>query len=83
MRVIADENLQGDTVLALRSAGHDVVWAPADMSGANDRTIVESAESEERVSVTFDKDFGELAFRYALAAPKGHEMSIGVLLPGQ
>jgi hypothetical protein len=40
-----------------------------------DETIVARAESEDRIVVTYDKDFGELAFRYGLPASCG-----GVLL---
>ena len=35
--------------------------------GLNDRTILEHANRDDRVIVTFDKDFGELVFRESLA----------------
>lgn len=61
MRFLADENIPGDAVAALRSAGHDVKWIRTDAPGMKDTDILLWAEQELRVLLTFDKDFGELA----------------------
>lgn len=74
MRILADENFPGDVVEALRKRGHDVVWIRTDAPGSTDRRILARAQAEGRLIVTFDKDFGELAFRSRLPA------SCGVLL---
>ncbi len=71
MRIIADENIPGEAVLILREKGHDVVWARTDMPGSSDRQVLERAQSEGRILLTFDKDFGELAFRFHLPATCG------------
>ena len=63
MRLLADENIPLDSVRALRSAGHDVFSATEAGPGAADRTHVERAVQEDRLIVTFDRDFGELAVR--------------------
>ena len=71
MRVLADENFPGPVVRALRQSGHDVVWVKEVMAGAGDRTVLERAQAEGRVVATFDKDFGELAYRFRLPATCG------------
>jgi len=71
MRILANENFPGLAVTALRERGHDVVWMRTDAPGSKDRDILQRAETENRVRVTFDKDFGELAFRIKLPASSG------------
>jgi predicted nuclease of predicted toxin-antitoxin system len=71
MRIIANENFPGDTVKTLRQAGHDVMWIRTDAPGSKDRDILDTAQREQRLIITFDKDFGEFAFRYGLPAQCG------------
>ena len=71
MRILANENFPGLAITALRSRGHDVVWVRTDSPGSKDRVILERAQTENRVLVTFDKDFGELAFRLKLPISSG------------
>ena len=71
MRVLANENFPGPVVRELRERGHDVAWIKEDLPGADDSAVLERARSESRLLVTFDRDFGELAFRAQLPAPCG------------
>lgn len=71
MHLLADENFPFDAVEALRHNGHDVVWVRTDAPGINDETVLAWAVAENRLLVTFDKDFGELAFHYGLPATSG------------
>ena len=71
MRILADENFPGDAVLALRERGHDVVWIRSDAPGSSDVQVIARAQFEDRVLITFDKDFGELTFRSELPASSG------------
>lgn len=71
MRFLANENVPYDAVAALRERGHDVIWVRTDASGSCDEDILSRAAAEERVLITFDKDFGELAFRSKLPAKYG------------
>ncbi|MBI3361521.1 MAG: DUF5615 family PIN-like protein [Chloroflexi bacterium] len=71
MRLLANENFPGDAVAALREAGHDVAWARIDAPGLDDQAVLARAQAEDRLLVTFDKDFGELAFRTRLPATSG------------
>jgi len=71
MRFLADENIPRRAVEALRALGHDVVWACEAMAGQADVVLVEEAFRQDRVILTFDKDFGELAFRRGLSGASG------------
>ena len=71
MRILADENFPRDAVYALRRVGHDVAWVAADAPGSDDVQVLQRAQIESRILVTFDKDFGELAFRWGLPASSG------------
>lgn len=71
MHFLADENVPGPAVAALRAAGHDVLWIKEVMPGAEDHVVLDLAQRERRVVVTADTDFGELAFRSGLPAQCG------------
>jgi hypothetical protein len=66
MRFLANENFPGPAVRALEASGHDVVWVRLVMPGASDAEVLARAVRDERVLLTFDKDFGELAGRASL-----------------
>jgi predicted nuclease of predicted toxin-antitoxin system len=61
MRFLANENFPGAAIEALRAAGNDVAWIRVDAPGSSDPEVLARAAREERVLLTFDKDFGELA----------------------
>jgi predicted nuclease of predicted toxin-antitoxin system len=71
MRLLADENFPGDAVSALIDAGYDLVWVRTANPGMADPDVLAWAQAEERVVLTFDKDFGELAFRVGLPSACG------------
>jgi predicted nuclease of predicted toxin-antitoxin system len=66
MRFLANENFPGAAVTALEAARHDVVWVRTAALGAADPDVLAWAAREERILLTFDKDFGELAKGSAL-----------------
>ena len=74
MKLPADENFPRLAVEVLRDAGFDVVWSGDSHAGASDRYVLQLCSAENRTLLTFDKDFGELAFKAALPA------SCGILL---
>ena len=39
MRILANENVPGPVVTALRAAGHDVLWVKESMVGAKDGVV--------------------------------------------
>jgi predicted nuclease of predicted toxin-antitoxin system len=71
MRFLANENVPGPVVAALRERGHDVAWIKESMPGAEDPAVLALAQAEQRVVVTSDTDFGELAYRSRLPAQCG------------
>jgi predicted nuclease of predicted toxin-antitoxin system len=71
MRLQANQNIPMEVVTALRRQGHDVVWVHEEMPGANDETVLDHAQRQNRIILTFDKDFGELAIRRRLPASSG------------
>jgi predicted nuclease of predicted toxin-antitoxin system len=71
MRIIANENIMATVIRELRSRGHDVLCVKESMPKAADGVILAAAQAEQRVVLTHDKDFGELAFRYGLPATCG------------
>jgi len=71
MRFLANENIPYEAILTLRDKGHDVLWIRVEAPGSSDADVLKRAIVEERILVTFDKDFGELAFRSRLPAQCG------------
>jgi predicted nuclease of predicted toxin-antitoxin system len=71
MRFLADENFPGGAVAALQSHGYDVIWIRTTFPGISDPEVLKFAQSENRILLTFDKDFGELAFVTELPATCG------------
>jgi predicted nuclease of predicted toxin-antitoxin system len=66
MKFFADENVARPIVLWLRSCGQDVAYASEIRPGEADDVWLSEAESQERLILTCDKDFGELVFRHRL-----------------
>jgi predicted nuclease of predicted toxin-antitoxin system len=52
-------------------AGHDLAWIKELSPGADDDAVLATSFAESRVLVTFDKDFGEMAFRQGKTATCG------------
>lgn len=61
MKVLLDTCVWGPAQMELRSRGHDVVWAGEWAADPGDEEMLTRAFAEQRVLVTLDKDFGELA----------------------
>ena len=71
MRLLLNENISRTVIRALRERGHDVLSAKESLRGQSDQAILARASAEQRLVVTHDKDFGELAFRSRLPAECG------------
>jgi predicted nuclease of predicted toxin-antitoxin system len=71
MRLLANENVPGAVVTALEVAGNDVVWIRTAAPGSSDPDVLAWAAREDRILLTFDKDFGELAKTSGLPAKCG------------
>ena len=73
-KYLANENVPVEAIDAARQAGHDVAWIGESAPGVSDDIVLAMSLAEGRVLVTFDKDFGEMAFR------QGKKSMCGVIL---
>ena len=71
MKLLADENFLGPAVTALRAEGFDVAWVLEDLPGATDEEVLNQSVLQGSTLLTFDKDFGYLAFYKGFAADFG------------
>lgn len=63
VRFLIDENVPRPIFEWLQSEGHDLLMAGEVAAGESDTHWLSLAESDQRLIVTADKDFGELIFR--------------------
>jgi predicted nuclease of predicted toxin-antitoxin system len=61
MKLLLDSCVWGGAITQLEEEGHDVIWAGSWPTDPGDAAILAQAHREERILVTLDKDFGELA----------------------
>jgi predicted nuclease of predicted toxin-antitoxin system len=66
MKILLDTCVWGKAVSLLSDAGHDVIWAGSWEKDPGDREILHIAFSDNRILITLDKDFGELAILQGL-----------------
>jgi len=71
MRFVANENFPLKSVRRLREAGHEVYAVIEDSPGAKDQEVLTRAADEQCVVLTFDRDYGELIYRWRLSIPVG------------
>jgi predicted nuclease of predicted toxin-antitoxin system len=71
VKLLADENFPRPAVHALRHAGFDILWVLETNAGAADEEVLAICASTNRTLLTFDKDFGALAYRARLPARCG------------
>ena len=69
MQFLANENFPNPSIRILRASGFDVKSIAEEMPGITDKTVVEIARETHRTILTFDKDYGELIFKYGMASP--------------
>ncbi len=75
MRILANENFPKEAVEALKERGHDVFWIREEKPGISDGEVLQIAQAEKRLLITFDKDFGALVFSQKLGTSE-----IGIVL---
>jgi predicted nuclease of predicted toxin-antitoxin system len=63
LKVLLDTCLSPGAKNELLAAGHDVVWSGDWPEDPGDAAILDTAFRQQRVLITLDKDFGELASR--------------------
>ncbi|HEY8661940.1 MAG TPA: DUF5615 family PIN-like protein [Hanamia sp.] len=71
MKLLANENFPYKSIYYLRARGYDVLSIGIDNPSIKDSEIMTIAINEERTILTFDRDYGELIFRYDYKPEKG------------
>jgi hypothetical protein len=71
MRFLANENFPDAAVSAIQTAGHDIVSIRLVAPGSSDADVLARSVRDQRILLTFDKDFGELARASGLLAVCG------------
>jgi predicted nuclease of predicted toxin-antitoxin system len=66
---LANENFPRPSVLLLRQSGFSVQSIQEEMPGVSDQLVFATAIERNLVILTFDRDYGELIFRYAATNP--------------
>ncbi len=71
MRWLSNENIPLTSIRRLRAAGHDVAAIIDSAPGTDDTTVLARAAQEDRIILTFDRDYGELIYKRRLTPPLG------------
>jgi predicted nuclease of predicted toxin-antitoxin system len=69
VRLLLDECCDPRLAAALRAAGHDVHHVLEADRGADDEAVLTLSRAQDRILVTNDKDFGELAVGHGDPVP--------------
>lgn len=70
-RFLADENFPRSIVLLLREQGHNVSFVAEVAPGAADPVVLGLTREDNRVLLSFDRDFGALVFARREPSPPG------------
>jgi predicted nuclease of predicted toxin-antitoxin system len=68
LKFLVDENFPLESVLDLKRKGVDVQSVLDYKKGITDEEVLKLASSKGRILITFDQDFGELAFRQKMSS---------------
>jgi len=63
MRLLADENVPASVVRILGNEGHDIRWIRTEAPGIPDIEVLQSAQREERIILTFERILANLSLR--------------------
>ncbi len=71
MRFLADENFPLPSVRLLNELGHDAAAIASEEPGVSDERVLYRAFREDRIVLTFDRDYGWLLYEVGLPPPPG------------
>lgn len=74
MNLLANENFPLSSIEVIQRNNFNIKSIATDFSGITDQEVMEIALWEDRTILTFDRDYGELIFKY------GYKPSAGVIL---
>lgn len=70
-KFLANENVPSATIKTLQNAGYEVVSVSEDFPSIKDEAVILFASIENRIIITFDRDYGELIFKHNLKHSSG------------
>ena len=71
MKFLANENFPRASIVKLRNEGFDVVSVSENFPSVKDEAVILFASMENRIIITFDRDYGELIFKHNLKHSAG------------
>ena len=69
--ILANENFPRHSVILLKKAGFEVLSIAEQSPGITDSEVLALAYSNRMVILTFDRDYGELLFKFRQSVPEG------------
>ena len=69
MKFLADENFPITAFNSLRASGYDIKHVAYEMHSVADTDVMDFAIKEDRISLTFDGDYGTLIFKFGYRPP--------------
>lgn len=66
---LANENFPRPSIILLRESGYIVKSIQEDYQGIDDAGVIKIAQEQSLIILTFDRDYGELIFKYAKDNP--------------
>ncbi len=70
-KFLANENIPLATIFRLRKEGFDISSISLDAPSITDSEVMRIAADENRTIITFDRDYGELIYKYGFRPPAG------------
>jgi len=68
MQFLANENFPRPSIRILRESGYDISSVFEEIRGAKDFEVLSHAQKDNRIILTFDRDYGELIYHYGFFA---------------
>ena len=69
IKFLANENFPYPSIKLLREKGFEIVSIGEEYSGISDERVLKIAVEKKLVILTFDRDYGELIFKYMKETP--------------
>ena len=74
MKILANENFPIASVKILELHGFDIKFIGFECPSVTDEEVMKLASSEQRTVLTFDRDYGELIFKYGFRPKVGGDI---------
>ncbi len=69
MQFLANENFPSPSISFLRATGLEITSIFELYRGFSDYEVIEMAQAQRLIILTFDKDYSEIIFKYGIANP--------------